>query len=103
LVSLAGICVSLGSLVYGFYIVLEKIVWGQPIAGFATIAASVFFLSGVQLISLGIIGEYVGRVFIEVKRRPSYLLARTVDSREPESSPEFEDRILEDAITQGDA
>ena len=44
-------------------------------------AASVLFLSGVQLVSLGIIGEYVGRVFVEVKRRPSYLLAKTVDSR----------------------
>jgi glycosyltransferase involved in cell wall biosynthesis len=102
LVSLAGICVSLGSVIFGFFIVLEKLVWGQPIAGFATIAASVFFLSGVQLISLGIIGEYVGRVFVEVKRRPSYLLARTVDSRESEESPLFESRILEEAVKEDD-
>jgi glycosyltransferase involved in cell wall biosynthesis len=81
LVSMTGLVVSLASVVFGIFIVLEKVLWGQPIPGFATLAASVFFLSGVQLISLGIIGEYVGRVFIEVKRRPSYLLARTVDSR----------------------
>ena len=81
IVSLAGLGVSLAAISYGIYIVLEKLIFGQPIPGFATVAASVLFLSGVQLVSLGIIGEYVGRVFVEVKRRPSYLLARTVDSR----------------------
>lgn len=81
LVSVAGLGVSLAAITYGAYIVLEKLILGQPIPGFATLAASVLFLSGVQLVSLGIIGEYVGRVFVEVKRRPSYLLARTVDSR----------------------
>jgi glycosyltransferase involved in cell wall biosynthesis len=91
LVSVAGICVSLTSLLYGLFIVLEKLVWGQPIPGFATLAAAVFFLSGVQLVSLGIIGEYVGRVFVEVKRRPSYLLARTVDSRVAAERPALED------------
>ena len=81
LVSVAGLVVSLASMAYGLYIVLEKLLLGQPIPGFSTVAASVLFLSGVQLVSLGIIGEYVGRVFVEVKRRPSYLLAKTVDSR----------------------
>ncbi|HEY4214430.1 MAG TPA: glycosyltransferase family 2 protein [Steroidobacteraceae bacterium] len=81
LVSVAGLVVSLASMAYGLYIVLEKLLFGQPIPGFSTVAASVLFLSGVQLVSLGIIGEYVGRVFVEVKRRPSYLLAKTVDSR----------------------
>ena len=81
LVSVFGLCVSLAAIAYGAYIILEKLFLGQPIPGFATVAASVLFLSGVQLVSLGIIGEYVGRVFVEVKRRPSYLIARTVDSR----------------------
>jgi len=93
LVSVAGIGVSLASLAYGAYIVLEKLVWGQPIAGFATLAAAVFFLSGIQLVSLGIIGEYVGRVFVEVKRRPSYLLARTVDSRAAVGRSTLEDDL----------
>ncbi len=96
LVSLAGLCVSLGSIACGLYIVLEKIFFGQPIPGFATVAASVLFLSGVQLVSLGIIGEYVGRVFVEVKRRPSYLLARTVDSRNTAVRP-----TLESELSQG--
>jgi glycosyltransferase involved in cell wall biosynthesis len=93
LVSVAGIGVSLASLAYGAYIVLEKLVWGQPIPGFATLAAAVFFLSGIQLVSLGIIGEYVGRVFVEVKRRPSYLLARTVDSRALVGRSTLEDEL----------
>jgi uncharacterized membrane protein len=81
LVSVFGLFVSLAAIAYGAYIILEKLILGQPIPGFATVAASVLFLSGVQLVSLGIIGEYVGRVFVEVKRRPSYLIAKTVDSR----------------------
>jgi glycosyltransferase involved in cell wall biosynthesis len=93
LVSVAGIVVSLGSFTYGAYIVLEKFILGQPIPGFATVAASVLFLSGVQLVSLGIIGEYVSRVFVEVKRRPSYLLARTLDSRGGAVRAELEDEL----------
>lgn len=79
--SVAGVSLSIVSLLYGMYVVLEKLIHGQAIPGFATVAAAVFFLSGVQLIFLGIIGEYVGRVFTEVKRRPCYLLGRVVDSR----------------------
>ena len=42
--------------------------------GFATLVVSIFFLAGVQLVTIGVIGEYVGRIFEEVKRRPLYVL-----------------------------
>ena len=71
----SGVLISLGSLVMAGWLITEKVFFGQPIAGFATIAASIFFFSGVQLLAIGIVGEYVGRIFNEVKQRPRYLVA----------------------------
>jgi glycosyltransferase involved in cell wall biosynthesis len=76
MVMLAGLGISVISFLMALWIVFEKLFLGQEIPGFATLAAAVFFLSGVQLISLGIVGEYVGRIFEEVKQRPRYLISR---------------------------
>jgi len=72
-VSALGIVVSVASVIFGLWIVFEKLFLGNPVSGFATLAASVTFLAGVQLLCLGIIAEYLGRVFDEVKRRPLYV------------------------------
>ena len=69
-----GLCISVISLCYGFFIFAEKLLLGQPIPGFTTIAVALFFLGGIQLFFLGIVGEYVGRTFLEVKRRPQYIV-----------------------------
>jgi polyisoprenyl-phosphate glycosyltransferase len=71
---LLGFCISALSLCYGLFILFEKLVLGQPIPGFTTIAVALFFLMGIQLFFLGIVGEYVGRTFIEAKRRPQYIV-----------------------------
>ena len=76
LVTLSGLLISVVSIFMGVWIVAEKLFLGQSIPGFATLAAAIFFLSGVQLVSLGIVGEYVGRIFEEVKQRPRYLISR---------------------------
>jgi len=73
LVSALGMLVSVLSVVFGVWIVFEKLFLGNSISGFATLAASITFLAGVQLLCLGIIAEYLGRVFDEVKRRPLYV------------------------------
>jgi polyisoprenyl-phosphate glycosyltransferase len=78
-VSLAGLTIAVGATLCGSWIVFEKLFMKQPIAGFATLAASILFLSGVQLLALGIVGEYVGRIFEEVKQRPLYVLTRTLN------------------------
>ena len=75
LVTLSGLAISVVSILMGLWIVAEKIFLGQSIPGFATLAAAIFFLSGIQLVSLGIVGEYVGRIFDEVKQRPRYLIS----------------------------
>ena len=55
-------------------IFVEYFVWGISVPGYATIVVSIMFFSGIQLLSLGVLAEYVGRIYDEVKRRPSYLL-----------------------------
>ncbi len=69
-----GGVVALGALLYGVWVVLEHFVDGHPVPGYATMVASMMFFSGVQLLSIGILGEYVGRIFDEVKQRPIYLV-----------------------------
>ncbi len=69
-----GFCISALSMCYSLFILFEKLFWGQPIPGFTTIAVSLFFLGGLQLFFLGIVGEYVGRTFVEAKRRPQYII-----------------------------
>jgi len=78
-VSVLGLLMSGLAAAMGCWIVFEKLFLRQPIAGFTTVAASILFLSGVQLLALGIVGEYVGRIFDEVKRRPLYVVGRSVD------------------------
>jgi len=79
MVSVLGLLIAFGAVLLGFWIVFEKLFLHQPIAGFATLATSILLLSGVQLLALGVVGEYVGRIFDEVKRRPLYIVARAAN------------------------
>ena len=83
--STVGLFVACAALLYGFYIVFEHFVEGHPVPGWATLATGLMFFSGVQLLSVGILGEYVGRIFDEVKKRPVYIVARDLGGR-PSSS-----------------
>lgn len=69
-----GIIVSLISFLYALLVTIKTIVWGDPVAGFPTLMIAILFIGGVQLLSLGIIGEYLGRVFNETKNRPVYFI-----------------------------
>lgn len=77
--STLGFAIALGALGYGLYLVEEVWLDGVDVPGWATLAVSLMFFSGVQLISVGILGEYLARVFSEVKRRPTYIVARRQD------------------------
>ena len=73
-VSNLGLLVSLSALAYMVYLMGSRLVGDQVIAGWTSTVVIVLFLGGIQLLSLGIIGEYIGRVFDEVKQRPQYVV-----------------------------
>lgn len=73
--SAVGGLVALFALGFAGWIVVEHFAFGHDVPGWATIVTSVMLFSGVQLLSIGILGEYIGRIFDEVKRRPIYVVA----------------------------
>ncbi len=70
--SVSGAIVSLLAFIYGIYIFVTNLIYDDPVDGFPTIMVTILFLGGVQLLSIGIIGEYLGRIFNETKKRPVY-------------------------------
>lgn len=81
MISIIGLSVSILSFIIALFYLLKKLTSGLNPPGFATLVVSVFFLAGIQLITIGVIGEYVGRIFEEVKQRPLYVLRRATRSR----------------------
>ena len=74
LASVMGLMVSLVAFLYLVYIIVMTNLYGDPVQGYPTIMVTMLFLGGVQLLSLGILGEYIGRIFNEVKGRPVYFI-----------------------------
>jgi glycosyltransferase involved in cell wall biosynthesis len=74
--SYIGVAIAALSLVYASWIIVKTLIFGADVPGFASLITLVLFLGSIQLISLGVLGEYVGRILIEVKRRPLYLIRR---------------------------
>lgn len=73
-----GLVISLASILTALYFVVRTLLFGTDVPGYPSLIVSVMFFSGIQLMSLGMIGEYVGRIFAEVKRRPLYLVAERI-------------------------
>lgn len=74
--TIMGIFVSLGAFIYMCIVVLKALVWGDPVIGYPSLMAVILFLGGVQLLSIGIIGEYLARIFNESKHRPVYVVSK---------------------------
>lgn len=74
--SYIGFTVAGFSFIYGLWMVLDKIIWGNPVAGYPSILVSILFLGGIQLIGIGVLGEYIGRIYIESKARPRYVIKK---------------------------
>ncbi len=76
--SVLGVLIAGAACLYGLWLLISTTVFGIDVPGYASLMVSTLFLGGVQLISLGVLGEYVGRIFLEVKMRPMYLIADSV-------------------------
>jgi undecaprenyl-phosphate 4-deoxy-4-formamido-L-arabinose transferase len=80
LFSLAGLVIAFGALALFAYLAVRRLVIGSEVEGVFTLFGIVFFLIGVLLLGLGIVGEYVGRIYQEVRRRPRYVVAAVLES-----------------------
>lgn len=78
MVSIVGSVLALLALVYGAYLSFVYLVDGHDISGWTTIVVSLMLFAGIQLIFLGLVGEYIGRIFEEVKARPLYVVRSRV-------------------------
>ena len=72
--SVLGVIVSLFSFIYMCYVFCKALIYGDVVQGYPSLMVVILFMGGVQLLSIGILGEYVGRIFYETKHRPSYFV-----------------------------
>ena len=77
-----GSLVALASFLYGIYIALRIAVYGVEVPGYASVFVAVTFLGGLQLVGIGVIGEYLGRTYLESKRRPTFLVRRIYEPKD---------------------
>lgn len=73
-----GATISFLAILYGAYVIFDTVVYGNPVSGWPTLTVALMLFSGIQLLSIGILGEYIGRIFTEVKQRPLYVIAEDV-------------------------
>ena len=72
--TILGILVSMLAFLYMVWVFVKALIWGEQVQGYPTLIIVILFLGGVQLLSLGIIGEYIGRIYNETKHRPNYIV-----------------------------
>lgn len=75
-----GSLISLLAVIYGIYVVIDTLIYGNTVSGWPTLTVALMLFSGVQLLSIGILGEYIGRIFNEVKQRPLYIISEDISS-----------------------
>lgn len=75
-----GIVVSVAAFVYMLFVLIKALLYGDPVAGYPTLLVIILFLGGIQLFTIGIIGEYLGKVFVEAKNRPVYFVREYIEA-----------------------
>ena len=82
-----GLFVALCTFMYAVFVFLKALFYGDPVRGYPSLMLAILFLGGIQLIAMGMIGEYVGRIFNETKRRPLYLIKNYIPSHFEKDNP----------------
>lgn len=72
--SIIGICIATLAVAYAIWVSVTTIVYGRDVPGYATLVVAIFFLGGLQLLSIGVLGEYIARIFAETKQRPLFII-----------------------------
>lgn len=80
-----GLTVAGAGLAYGLFIAAKTLLYGESVQGYPSLVAIIAFLGGVQLITMGLLGEYVGKIYMETKQRPVYLIRDVLCSQTPDS------------------
>jgi glycosyltransferase involved in cell wall biosynthesis len=86
-----GLLTAVGAFVYGTYMIVDTLLYGNPVAGYPSLIVIILFLGGVQLTAIGVIGEYLGRIFNETKQRPLYFVNEYRPSRQVMASHQPQD------------
>jgi len=79
--SYVGSGVSLFALLYAAYMAVDKVFFGNAVPGYPSLMVAILFLGGVQLIGIGVLGEYIGRIYMEAKHRPRYIVKEVVSGK----------------------
>lgn len=77
IVSWGGVLITFVSLIMIVFIIFRKILFGDPVAGWASLVCVIIFIGGLQMFCLGIIGQYISKMYLEVKKRPHYIIRKT--------------------------
>jgi len=65
--------------IFSIIIIFKKIFWGDPVSGYASTMVAILFLGGIQLVGIGVLGEYIGRIYMETKQRPKYIIKKILN------------------------
>lgn len=76
--TISGILISVISIIFAIVIVMQTLITGKDVPGYASIITSVLFIGGIQLITIGILSEYVGKIYLEIKGRPKYIIKEKI-------------------------
>lgn len=87
LATFIGLITATGAFAYGIYMIVRTLIFGNPVPGYPSLIVIVLFLGGVQLTAIGIMGEYLGRIFNETKNRPLYFVNAYFPSRSVDRPP----------------
>lgn len=80
----AGVAASAAAFIYMIVVIIQKLFFSIDVPGYATIVCLILFLGGLQLLGIGILGEYLGRNYVETKKRPLYICRKVIDNRKEE-------------------